>query len=383
MKKLIIFHLAPFPYLSGGMDTWLYNFIKKNDHEYNIILFCPDTDKEGKKPIFNISQFSNLEIHYVSSFSNYPQMLSWSLKMYKRSKKIVKNDLSPILVLSTIPTMIPIVLLKILSFIKNPILCSVRGQIAKDAIDLNKSLLFRKASFYLEKTLLKFSDTIIANGWDTQKYLKDFYNYDSVVIPNAFNKSLNIDSTDSDLTKIVNMKKNGKKIVLHVGTLRPVKGIEYILGALKLMDSTLHNYNAVFIGKGHISKYKEYSVNSGINAVFLGEKSNVNDYFRLADVVINVSGGSGVSNSLLESLSLGKTTVCWDNYTFSQVITHKENGYLADYKSEVSLADVIKYALENPLSSSVIKNSVEQFSWESVNFKWIEELERVNNVNSK
>mgnify|MGYP003979104353 FL=1 len=119
MKKLIIFHLAPFPYISGGIDTWLFNFIKENNYNYNITIFCPNTT-DKREAIFDISTFDNLEIQYISTFNNYFQMLLWSFEMYKTSRNFIKKDISPILVLSTIPTMIPIWLLKNITRIKNP-----------------------------------------------------------------------------------------------------------------------------------------------------------------------------------------------------------------------------------------------------------------------
>jgi|SaaInl8_200m_RNA_FD_contig_31_1284712_length_1241_multi_11_in_0_out_0_1 glycosyltransferase involved in cell wall biosynthesis len=376
MKKLIIFHLAPFPYISGGIDTWLFNFIKENNYNYNITIFCPNTT-DKREAIFDISTFDNLEIQYISTFNNYFQMLLWSFEMYKTSRNFIKKDISPILVLSTIPTMIPIWLLKNITRIKNPIICSVRGQIAQDAIDLNKNFLFKWMTYFLEKRLLLLSNKIVSNGWDTQKYLTKFYNIHSIVIPNAFNKiGITKYFEDIDLETVNNLKKNGKRIILHVGTLRPVKGIEYILEALKIINKHSNNDYTIFIGKGHIDKYKYFSSQNNIKAHFFGEKNNVNDYFKLADVVINVSGGSGISNSLLESLSLGKTTVCWDTYTFSQIIVDKSNGYLAKYKNLESLAEVIKNALDNNLDEIIIKNSIINFNWSHVNNQWLDLIEK-------
>ncbi|MCI2285069.1 glycosyltransferase family 4 protein [Colwellia sp. MSW7] len=90
-------------------------------------------------------------------------------------------------------------------------------------------------------------------------------------------------------------------MLLHVGTLRPIKGIDYILNAYAALDDEAKNKSVlIFVGKGQETFYKNIAKSLGINVYFLGEKSNPLDYITLADAVINVSGGSGVSNSLLE-----------------------------------------------------------------------------------
>ncbi|MBA7528980.1 hypothetical protein ES705_21172 [subsurface metagenome] len=78
-KEINIFHLSPFPFHSGGIDTWLNNFIKSNK-DLKIHLYCPSSGE--KNPIFNIKEYNNLEIIYLNKYSGYLSMLLWSVKVF-------------------------------------------------------------------------------------------------------------------------------------------------------------------------------------------------------------------------------------------------------------------------------------------------------------
>ena len=43
MSKINIFHMAPYPYYSGGIDSWLDNFVRSLiDDGFDVNLFCFD-----------------------------------------------------------------------------------------------------------------------------------------------------------------------------------------------------------------------------------------------------------------------------------------------------------------------------------------------------
>ncbi len=370
-KEINIFHLSPFPFHSGGIDTWLNHFIKSNK-DLKIHLYCPSL--EEKNPIFNIKEYYNLEIIYLNKYSGYLSMLLWSVKVFWQIRKRINRNI-PNLALSTIPTMMPVALLKKLCFLKGKIICSHRGFLYLDAIELGKGVIFSKSLFFFEKFLLSFADLIVSNGWDTQKYLLDYYKLNSIVVPNAI--SLNIKQKfvfrDDDIIKVRAYKNKGYKIISHIGTLREIKGINYIINAFEKISNN-KKYLLLFVGKGNIERYQQICNSKGLTVYFTGEKRNVYDYFEISDVIINISGGSGVSNSLLESLSCGKITLCWDKITFNQLIKDDYNGYLAVYKDVNSLAETLLKAINNvsELKKNDIIKSVEKYNWDIVNKQWQE-----------
>ena len=376
-KKIAIFHLSAFPFYSGGIDTWLYNLLTSLDGKYEIVVYCPNPSEIAKDPIFDLSALNTSKIEYIGNFNSYPSMVTWSLKIFiYLFNRVDKN--SKILVLSTIPSFFSVILLKLTGKIRGEIICSVRGQIARDAVDLKKNFVFRKATKLIEGICLKFADRVIANGWDTQDYLLEYYNTDSIVIPNGYKpRKREKSSGDEDFQEFNLIKESGKKIFVHVGTVRKVKGIDYILEAIKLMDPLSRSTACfIFVGKGQIDYYRQRALDLNIQAYFIGERQILEPYYTLADYVINVSGGSGVSNSLIEALSFGKPVIAWDNKTFSQVIKSGYNGILCNHFDSSKLSNAFQDAVNGQtFSQEIIKSSVSKFHWDNVLSFWVEILD--------
>ncbi|WP_076411052.1 glycosyltransferase [Shewanella sp. UCD-KL12] len=374
MKKLNIFHHSPFPYYSGGIDTWLNNFISSFDETTEITLYCP-TPPADSQIVFDIEGYTNLRVIYIGSFHSYATMVSWSLTLFKKLFFTVDKHANN-LVLSTIPTMFSVILLKMFRRIKGSIICSVRGSLAQDAVDLRKPKLMQYMIRAVERSVIYFADHLVANGKDTSVYLETFYSSQSIVIPNGVNLDVRknaIDNNSDNLVELERAKADGKVIFLHVGTVRPIKGIDFILEAYaNLPRNIIDGSELVFIGKGQLDAYATKASILSIAPQFLGAKNNVSDYYKLADLVINVSGGSGVSNSLIEALHLGAPVLAWDNLTFSQVITHGDNGLLSKHLDTSALTAEMKGYFDGVYSfdSELVSQSVKQFEWEHVKHNW-------------
>lgn len=367
--------MAPYPYYAGGIDSWLDNFLSSLlEDDVKINLFCFASKNMTKNDlVFTRPIDERLQIYYLPAFTAYSKGIGWLFSYIKEFKnlKIETTPTTENIVLSTVPIMAPVILLRKLRLLKGRLICSVRGQIAQDCIDLGKPYFFSKIVAYIEKTVLYLSDCVVANGNDTKSYLKSFHNIESIVAANGVSKSFfSRNADDVDLLRFDNFK--GKKVFLHVGTLRPVKGIDYIVdafGDLEVNDK--ENSILVFIGKGMIEHYRDRCLAKNVNALFLGHKSNVCDYLSVADFVLNVSGGSGVSNSLVETLTAGKPVIAWDKETFSQVV-NSDNGVLCQNQCIKSLAVAVSDCINDKynFNSDKIKSSVIEYRWENVYKKW-------------
>jgi len=367
--------MAPYPYYAGGIDSWLDNFLSSLlEEDVKINLFCFSSENMTMDDlVFTKPTDERLTIYYLPAFTAYSKGISWLFSYIRKFKslKIETNKATENIVLSTIPIMAPVILLRKLRLLKGRLICSVRGQIAQDCIDLGKPYFFSKVVAYIEKTVLYLSDCVVANGKDTKSYLKSFHNIESIVAANGVSRSFFSRNTDDvDLLSFDSYK--GKKVFLHVGTLRPVKGIDYIVDAFGSLEAKDQEKSIlIFIGKGMIEHYQEVCVVKGVNALFLGHKSNVCDYLDKADFVLNVSGGSGVSNSLVETLTAGKPVIAWDKETFSQVV-NSENGVLCENLSVKSLSMAVSDCINGNYSfdSNSVKASVWEYRWENVYKKW-------------
>jgi len=375
VSKINIFHMAPYPYYAGGIDSWLDNFLRSLlDDGFDVNLFCFDTkDLISRKMVFEGIESDKLQIYYLPGLQGLLSAPIWVMRYICALRKI---NFSPevadrSIILSTLPILPVILVSRFLGVIKGELICSVRGQIAQDCIDLGKPKLLAWVVKLVEGISLRFSDTIVSNGQDTANYLLRFYSIPSRVSPNGVsNRFLERFEDDPDLKILSNVPE--KTIFLHVGTLRPVKGIHHILRAYSLLTKVERDSSMlVFIGKGMIEDYKIQASDLGINVVFLGHKNNVVQYLQKTDFVINVSGGSGVSNSLVEALMLGKPVIAWDKPTFSQVVGDR-NGILCKEGDSSSLSQALRDSIEgnSVFYSEEIISSVELFSWDSVYLEW-------------
>jgi glycosyltransferase involved in cell wall biosynthesis len=96
----------------------------------------------------------------------------------------------------------------------------------------------------------------------------------------------------------------------------------------------------------------------------------LNIYYSLADVMVVPSRQETLCQSATESISSGTPVVGFLDTGLTEVITHKVNGYLADYENAISLNEGIKYCLmdskKNSLSKSSREIAVNKFSQEVI-----------------
>lgn len=378
MKTINIFHISSFPFNSGGIDTWLYNFLLRYDEQYEINLICPTCIHENKEQLFNIKPFKNTKIIYIhESKSSFLFSLIKRFYLYDKNLKNISSIKKAYIniALSTYPVGFVVKWLKFRKIINGKLIMSVRGCVARDMIDLNESPFTKKIFFLLEKYSMNLYDILISNGDDTKNYLEKNFNLASFVIPNSIAiKKLHKKNT---LPPIAELKKK-YKIISHIGTLRKIKNISKLIEAISIVQK---NYPGkillVLAGKGNIQYYRDYAEKIDAHVTFLDELKNyeVDCLLELSDVVVNISYGCGVSNSLLEALAHGCKVVAFDRDTFNQVIINNNNGYLATDQDIDSLAKTIIYAIhDETIKKDHIINSIKRYDCVNVFKKWDEIL---------
>nr|WP_321268047.1 glycosyltransferase [uncultured Sulfurimonas sp.] len=379
MKQINIFHISPFPYYSGGIDTWLYQFIKDFDDKLKINLVCPRNNKVSSHiSKFDLSKFINLNIMYIEEDKS---GLIYSLlfrpfiyyKQLKKLKNISKASLN--ICLSTYPLGFTVKYLKFMKVINGKLFMSVRGCVGRDMIDLEQSYLIKRLFFLLEKYSMKNYDLLISNGEDTKNYLNKFFNYKSIVIPNAIElNTINQENNNVNINKIKKLK-NEFKIITHIGTLRKIKNIDKIIQSYLIVRKEYKGkVKLIFAGKGNIKYYQQQIKNFEIEeAIFLDElcSSDVNQLLSLSDIVVNISYGCGVSNSLLESLKYKCKVISFDRDTFNQVIQNNVNGYLAKDQDIKDLANKTITALDDKsIDLDDIKDSINKYDNKLIIKQW-------------
>ena len=149
-----------------------------------------------------------------------------------------------------------------------------------------------------------------------------------------------------------------------------IKGLPYLLKALQqLVDSGFSNSNDIHLLLFGGVKNERILDQVPVSYTYLGY---VNDFHQMsliysaANAVVQPSLYETFGQTLIEAQACGCTPVAFGNSGQSDIISHRVNGYLADYLSIDSLAEGIRWALETDLRPSVLRSNVLMHYTESV-----------------
>lgn len=127
------------------------------------------------------------------------------------------------------------------------------------------------------------------------------------------------------------------------------KGTPYLLEALEvlLQSIPIEKIELLIFGNKNAKNLPQFPV----KVTFLGTISadeRLADCYSAADVFVTPSLEDNLPNTVMESLSCGTPVVAFTTGGIPDMVEHKQNGYLAEYKSSIELARGIEWVLNNP-----------------------------------
>lgn len=135
------------------------------------------------------------------------------------------------------------------------------------------------------------------------------------------------------------------------------KGFSSLLSALQLLDKQGFEANFVVFGANEQELPMQFK---HINVTFVGYISDSNilaALYSIADVMVVPSLTENLSNAIMESLSCGTPVVGFDIGGNSDMIEHKQNGYLAAERDCEDLARGIEWCLKHNVDGALSKNA--------------------------
>lgn len=236
------------------------------------------------------------------------------------------------------------------------------------ANDLSSSV-FRKKQALMEGARVSF---VSVSNWLAERARKSALigDQDITVIPNSISLShfSLIDRSDARST----LHLSARYIVVF-GAARiddDIKGLPYLLKALQLLvDSAFAEREDLHLLLFGGIKDEQVLQQIPVPYTYYGY---VNDFHQMsllysaANAVVSSSLYETFGQTLIEAQACGCTPVAFGNSGQADIITHQVNGYLADYLSVDSLAEGIRWALQNDLKQSVLRNNVLAHYTESV-----------------
>ena len=212
-----------------------------------------------------------------------------------------------------------------------------------DSMVLDRKLVKKKslkARYYwlLDYLACKMSDIVLL---DTQENI-DYFVKQFRLSENKFKKILV--GSDDTVMKRKKIDKDSNNFIVHFhGNNIPLHGVEYILGAAKL----LHNDNIKFniIGTSIKNQYKDYEYDN-INFIDNIDYEKLGDYMSIADVCLGIFGNTDkakrvIANKVYEAMAIECSVITGRSNASKSLFTDKENILFANMADSQDLADKI------------------------------------------
>jgi len=182
---------------------------------------------------------------------------------------------------------------------------------------------------------------------------------------------------------------DGDKVILFVGRIEPLKGIDQLLQAMPHLKNS-HRLRLVIVGDGEHGQYGmarlqklSQDLHIGDLVVFSGlvKHEKLNYFYNAADVCVIPSYYESFGLVALESMACGTPVVATNVGNLKSIIKQGETGYVVMDNTPSALANKIDLLLSKPGSdvkyTSSIRASVTRFSWSNIAHKVIKTCREV------
>ena len=217
-------------------------------------------------------------------------------------------------------------------------------------------------------------NVVTCSKWLAEEAKKSylFQNKKITTIPNAIDPGIYKPLDKNIAREKLGLPKNKNLILFGTMNLKETrKGFVYLKKALKTINNNLKDNTELFVFGSSNAKDLD-----GINlkASFLGRISDTDKLvccYNAADVFVSPSIEDNLPNTVMESLSCGIPVIAFNIGGMPDMIDHKTNGYLAEPRDHISLAEGILWIIQNQgvketLSFNARKKVLENFIPEKI-----------------
>lgn len=175
-----------------------------------------------------------------------------------------------------------------------------------------------------------------------------------------------------------------KKVVLFVGRLVEIKGVKYLIEAMKQVDALL-----VIVGDGPLRQSLESQAKELNGRVkFLGTKSHIElpsvyasaDLLVVPSVTIGIREQEGVPTTIMEAMASGLPVIASDSGGISDIIFYNETGVIVEEKNVNQIANSIGLLLNDKDLYNRIADNIEviisRYDYAVIGKKYAEILNR-------
>jgi len=245
--------------------------------------------------------------------------------------------------------------------------------------DLSWKILSQKVKVYKELKL----NIVTPSNWlaDCAKNSALFKDCKIEVIPNPVDTEIFKPIGKSGAREILNLSDNKYLLLfgLSPGADIEGKGINYLIEALLIISHKFPELSEKIELLVFGIPYSEKIENIPFKTHFLGalhDDFTIDLCYNAADVFVLPSIEDNLPNTVIESLACGTPVVGFNVGGIPDMLTHKRNGYLADYKSSEDIARGIKWILEDKsrlsrLSKNAREKVLKNYTYEIIGEKYL------------
>lgn len=181
-------------------------------------------------------------------------------------------------------------------------------------------------------------------------------NREIFLIPNLLDRKI-FRPVDKKVARVLLNIDNGNSVIAF-GALAidsPYKGWEYLKNALDKLSGTYREttISVLIFGKCNVEVIRKNIPFDTVFTGYLKDEYSAALVYNAADVFVTPSLADNLPTTVLESLSCGTPVVGFRTGGIPDMIEHKINGYLAEYRNSDDLAEGIKYCLSNNIRGKI------------------------------
>lgn len=237
-----------------------------------------------------------------------------------------------------------------------------------------------------ELLLVKKADKVIATSDNDIEYLHTLYAcpLDKVVLLSPGVNLRLFRPIDKSAAKKITRADINRKIILFVGRIAPLKGIDVLLYAIRILTQKHPNILLCLWIVGEWSKefrrlqYIRKLLDISAYVKFVGQKQQTElpYYYNCAEVVVMPSYYESFGIVALEAMACGVPVIVSDVTGVSHLLDKEHNDLLISTASPISLAKKINNLLTNKtrhkMLSEKVYNRVQNLSWDNAADKFIQ-----------
>lgn len=245
---------------------------------------------------------------------------------------------------------------------------NIFASIRSSYMDFSKYSLGSRIYFYLSRKIInKYASKVIYNSFAGKSYHQKIgFKKEAVVIWNGvdFKKLYKIKNTVNKEKKKreLNLSDNAK-IICNISRLDPKKGHSILLDSFYLLSRNFKDIYLLIVGDGKneikkeiIKTAKKYNLQERVR--FLGMREDVYEIISISNALVSSSiFGEGISNSIIEAMSLGVPVIATDVGDHSLML-NQVRGLIVPSRNSYALKEAFeKILFDENLKSTLVRNA--------------------------